>query len=163
MQFSFDITSTAKPIPPQPQLPPAEMVPHLLSQMLEMQRDQLNQILEVQKAHLHHVRAMAHDQIARWRHILGRWQEDHPELTANCKKAYPLLEKAYVKMMVTITEELAEQEEGEFESDFELQEFIDRYGMKVGQLSHILSVLGPMTEAAQQNEAAKQQQVQNPG
>ena len=42
------------------------------------------------------------------------------------------------------------------DNEFAVQEFLDRYGMKLGQLGHILSVIGPLSEAAHQNEASKQ-------
>jgi len=158
MNFQFDIASSAKPVAPQAPLAPGEVVPHLLNQILEMQREVFNQMLEVQKAHLQHVRMAAQDHVARWRHILGRWQQDNPELTDSCKKAYPILEKAYVELLTGLIGELAEQGDEALESEFAVQEFIDKNGMKIGQLSHILSVIGPLTEAAQQNEAAKQQQ-----
>jgi hypothetical protein len=157
MQFQFDIGSTSKPAPIQPQLPPVEMVPHLLNQILESQREQLGQILQVQLEHLQHVRAMAHDQVARWRNVLPRWAEEHPELAETCKNAYPLLEKAYVKLLISVVEDLAEQGEDALDNEFAVQEFIDRYGMRIGQFSHLLGIIGPMSEAAQQNEAAKQQ------
>lgn len=158
MNFQFDIGSSTKPIAPLPPLTPTEMVPELLRQILEVQREQLSQILDVQVQHLNHVRAAAQDHVARWRHILSRWQQDRPELTDICKKAYPILERAYVHMLVNAIEELAEQDDDTLENEFALQEFLDRYGMKIGQLSHILGVVGPMSEAAQQNEAARQQQ-----
>ncbi len=158
MHFQFDIASTSKPAPLQPPLPPEEMVPHLLHQMLELQRDQLGQVLEVQKAHLHHVRAASQDQVMRWRQILSRCDADYVNLMEDCKRAYPILEKAFVKVAMTLVEELAEQGDDSLDSDFAVQEFLDRYGAKLGQLSHLLGIIGPMTEAAQQNEAAKQQQ-----
>src|SRR4029079_6425280 len=128
MQFQFDIASNAKPVAPA--IPPGDVVSFLLNQMnqiLDVQREQLNQILEVQKAHLHHARSASQEQIARWRHILTRWQEDQPELTDACKKAYPILEKAYVKMAVSLIEEMADQGDDALESDFAVQEFLDRY------------------------------------
>jgi hypothetical protein len=161
MQFQFDIASNAKPVAPP--IPPGDVVAQLLNQMnqiLDIQRDQLNQMLELQRAHLQHVRAVSQEQIARWRHILGRWQDENPEMTAACKKAYPVLEKAYVQMALNLIEEMADQGDDALDSEFAVQEFLDRYGMKMGQLSHILSIIGPMSEAAQQNEAAKQQQQQ---
>ncbi len=158
MQFQFDISSTSAPRPPQPQLPPAEMVPHLLNQLLDQQRELFTQMLEVQQQHLHHVRSVAQEHIARWRHILARSQQTNPDFAESCKKAYPLLEKVYVQMLATLIEDLAEQGEDALDTEFALQEFVDRNGMKIGQLSHILGVLGPMSEAAQQNEIARQQQ-----
>src|SRR5262245_6174883 len=168
MQFQFDIASNAKPVAPP--IPPGDVVSFLLNQMnqiLDVPREQLNQMLEVQRAHLQHVRAVSQEQIARWRHILGRWQEEQPELTDSCKKAYPVLEKAYVRMAISLIEEVAEQGDDALDTDFTVQEFLDRYGMKMGQLSHILGIIGPMSEAAQQNDAARQQaqqqqQQQNP-
>src|ERR1051325_2320678 len=106
MQFQFDIASNAKPVAPP--IPPGDIVAQLLNQMnqiLDIQRDQLNQMLELQRAHLQHVRAVSQEQIARWRHILGRWQDENPEMTAACKKAYPVLEKAYVQMALKLIEE----------------------------------------------------------
>jgi hypothetical protein len=158
MQFQFDIASTSKPVQIQPHLPPAEMVPYLLNQMLELQREQFAQIQRLQQDQLQILRVMAQDQVSRWRHILPRWAAEHPELAETSKKAYPLLEKAYVKMLVGVIEEMAEQGEEALDNDFAIQEFLDRFGMKIGQFSQMLSVLGPMSEAAQQNEAARQQQ-----
>lgn len=158
MQFQFDIASTSSTPPPQPQPQGPEAVPILLYQILELQRDQLKQILDVQKEHLNHARATSHDNLARWRNLLARWEKDHPEFAEHCKKAYPLMEKAYVQMLAHLVEELTQQEDDALDSDFAIQEFLDRYGQKVGQLSHLLGIIGPLSEAAQQNEAAKQQQ-----
>ncbi len=51
-------------------------------------------------------------------------------------------------MLVGMVEELAEHGEDALDNDFSVQEFLDRYGMRVGQLSHLLSVVGPLAEAA---------------
>src|SRR5437879_3444300 len=160
MQFQFDIASSATHAPAPPQPVTAETVPDLLRQILEVQRDQLTQILEVQKEHLHHARTTAHDNLSRWRQLLTRWQDDHPEFAEHCKQAYPLMEKAYVQMLATLVEELAEHDGEALDGEFAVQEFLDRYGMKPGQLSHLISIIGPLAEAAHQNEAAKQQQQQ---
>ncbi len=161
MQFQFDIASSTGKPPTQPPPPVAETVPELLRQILEQQRGQLQQILEVQIEHLNHARAAAQDNLARWRQLLGRWQTDHPDFAGNCKTAYPVLEKAYVHLLEKMAQELVEADEDAFDSEFAIQEFIDRYGMKVGQLSHMLSIVGPLSEAAHQlDEIAKQQQQQ---
>lgn len=161
MQFQFDIASTSGlPVPsPQPITPGT--VPDLLRQILEVQREQLTQLLDVQREHLHHARTTAQDNLARWRQLLARWQDEHPAFAGHCQKAYPLMEKAYVQTLVTLVEELAEKGDDALDGDFAVQEFLDRYGMKLGQLSHLISIVGPLAEAAhQQAEAAKQQQQQ---
>ena len=156
MQFQFDVVTNSAVT--QPSLPVGpETVPDLLRQILEVQRDQLHQILEVQREHLNHARANAPDNLARWRNLLGRWQNEHPEFADQCKIAYPLMEKSYVALLANMVQELAEQGEGALDNEFSVQEFLDRYGMKLGQLSHLLSIIGPLSEAAQQNEAASKQ------
>lgn len=156
MQFQFDIASSTTNTPATPHQPTTESIPELLRLILEQQRDQLNMILDVQKEHLNHVRAMAQDSLSRWRHLLSRWQEDHPEFADQCKKAYPTMEKIYVQLLVNMAQELSEAEDDSYESEFAIQEFLDRYGMRLGQLSHLLSIIGPLSEAAHQNESAKQ-------
>lgn len=147
MQFQFNVASSANPAPPPPITP--ETVPDLLRQMLEVQREQL-----------HHARVTAQDNLARWRQLLSRWQEDHPDFAGSCQKAYPLMEKAYVQMLVTLVEEIADQDGDALDGDFAVQEFLDRYGMKLGQLSHIISIIGPLSEAAHQQEEARKHQQQ---
>lgn len=160
MQFQFDTSQQRVPPPPAPQ--PGDVTQELLRQMLEAQRDStaqqrelLTQLLAVQQEQLNHARAAAADAQARWRNLLSRWQEQHPEFSNHCRLAYPLLERAYVSMLVNMAEELAQQGDDALENDFSVQEFLDRYGMRVGQMSHLLSVLGPLAEAAAQNEQQK--------
>jgi hypothetical protein len=151
MPFQFDVVTSTTP-PPAPQAP-AETVPEILRQMLELQREQFAQLVELQREHLNQTRAAAQDALGRWRNLLARWQKDLPDLASNCKQAYPLLERAYVQMLSSLVDELAQQGEDALDTEFAVQDFLDRYGMRVGQLSHILSVIGPLAEAASQGEA----------
>jgi hypothetical protein len=161
MQFQFGIIPSATtPVPPLVPLPDA--VPDLLKMIIQQQSDLLTQMLEVQREQLHFQRAKAHDAIARWRQVLGRWEKDYPELAEHSKTAYPLVERAFIQMLSVMLAEVSEQGEDALDNEFAVQEFIDRYGMKIGQLGQLLSVMGPLNEAAQQNEAAKQQQQQAP-
>ena len=158
MHFQFDIasqtaTSTpAHPTPPPPQ--PSELNTDLLRQILELQRDQLAQILQVQRDHFALAKNMAQDNNSRWRTLLGRWQKDLPSFMDHCKKAYPILERAYVHLIASMVEEVSDKEEDDLDNEFALQDFLDRYGMRVGQLGHLVHVVGSLAEAANQNEAA---------
>jgi hypothetical protein len=158
MQFQF---STATPQVPQPIAPqqPGDATNDLLRQLVEVQReiaahqrDTLTQLLAVQQEALNQARVAAQDAQSRWKNLLSRWQGQHPEFSNQCRQAYPLLEKAYVGMLVGMVDELAQQGDDALENEFSVQEFLDRYGMKLGQLSHLLSVVGPLAEAAAQTE-----------
>jgi hypothetical protein len=157
MQFQFDVASGGTGVirPPQPQ-----SVMEVMQQLVDLhhhQFNQMNQLLELQREHLNHVRTVAQENLARWRNLLARWKDDQPELAEHCKTAYPLVERAYVQLLAGVVREVAELGDDALDNDFSLQEFLDRYGQKVGQLSHLLSIIGPLSEAAQQNEAAAKQ------
>ena len=156
MQFQFDIASTTKaPLPVQKPLTP-ESVPELLRQMLDLQRDHYAQMLELQREQLNQARAAAQDNLAPAQHVhAGRKRIRGFPITARGLSAH---ERSYVHLLASLVEELSEQGEDALDSDFAVQEFLDRFGMKIGQLSHLLGIIGPLSEAAQQNDAAKQQE-----
>ena len=144
MQFQFDVTSTTPP-PAEAELSPQEL---------------LRQILLTQREHLAHAKAIAaaNDHGARWRALLVRWKQEFPELPATCKEVLPSLEKAYGALIERVVEELREQGEDALDTDFALQDFLDRYGMRLGQLGHILNLVGPLADAATQNEEGAPQE-----
>ena len=98
MQFQVGVTSSTANFPALAQPLPGS-VPDLL-----------RQILGIQKEHLSHVKALSHDSVTRWRKLLSRWQDDHPEFAEQCKQAYPVMERTYVQLLVNLVEELARAE-----------------------------------------------------
>lgn len=161
MQFQFDISSSTNTPPVRPQPVTPETVPDLLRQMLELQREGFQQMLNLQAEHLNHVRAMTQENVARWRNLLTKRKEEHPEFGEFCQKAYPVMEKAFIQLLDTMVKDVTDQGLEGFDNEFAIQEFIDRYGMKIGQFSHLLGIIGPASEAAHQlEEIAKQQKQQ---
>jgi hypothetical protein len=145
MNFQIDVSSTPATVPADPPVP-APVIPEtvdLLRQILEVQREQL----AYQKA-----AAAAHDMTSRWRAFLARWQQDFPDLSEGCRKAMPLLERAYGRMIAELTERLNEDDDP-LDSDFALQDFLDRYGMRLAQLGTILNLVAPLAEAGPPGEA----------
>jgi hypothetical protein len=140
MHFQFEVfptlptTLTLIP-PPGPEPGPVE----LLRQLLEVQREQL----VLQRASV-----AAHDTGSRWRAFLQRWQDDFPGLPAACRGALPVLERAYITIIHELTDQLRQQGPDALDNDFALSEFLDRYGLRLGQLGTILSLVGPLAEAA---------------
>ena len=139
MHFQFEVT----PVTPLP-------VPELRA--ADAQVDLLRQILEVQKEQLKQLRA-SQDMGGRWRAFLNRWQEEFPDLATACRKALPVIERAYGKLMADLTDTVCENGCDALDSDFALQEFLDRYGMRLAQLGTILNLVGPLAEAGSQGES----------
>ena len=137
MQFQFDVTSVPTPAPANPP-------------MGNTAEELLRQILEVQREHLNHLRnaAAAQDHNARWRSLLGKWEQEFPGLTEACKAATPLVEKAYWNLLFTMVQELADNGGDTLDGDFSLQDFLDRYALKLMHLGHVLNSVGPLAEAA---------------
>ena len=130
---SMGTGSNELPTPPQPQ---AETTNDLLRQILEIQKE----IVGFQRAQI-----AAHDHGARWRAFVARWPNDFPELPELCKNAMPQLEKAYGKMILDLVERINEDSEY-LENDFGLQEFLDRYGMRLAQIGTLLNLVGPLAD-----------------
>src|SRR6516162_5364249 len=114
MNFQIDVSSALPTTPAEPPAAPAALpeTVDLLRQMLEVQREQLT----YQRA-----AAAAHDMTARWRAFLVRWKEEFPDLSENCRKAMPALERCYGQMIADLTEKI---EEDSLDNDFAVQEFL---------------------------------------
>lgn len=146
MQFQFNVSNYNQPTAVEP--PKAEPVLEsgdLLRQILEVQKQQLA-ILQQQQA--------AHDTTSRWRAFLARWREDFPDLAEFCKEVVPLLEKSYGSMIADLADHLRMNGTGALDNDFALQEFLDRYGMRLAQLGTILNLVAPLAEAGPQGESS---------
>lgn len=139
MNFQIDVSSTLSQTqiepPPQPTATPPEVV-DLLRQMLEVQREQL----AYQRA-----AAAAHDMTARWRNYLNRWQEEFPTLSEGCRRVLPHLERCYGQLISDLIEKVGEDDS--LDNEFAVQEFLDRFGMRLAQLGTILNLVGPLAEA----------------
>ena len=153
MQFQFDVTTNPNLTPNQKAAPTGEMITEILRQMLELQRQSLTQLVQIQGDLLAHTRAAAQDNLARWKNFLGRWNKEYPDFADHCKQIYPVMDRAYVHMLANMTEDLVHQADEALDNEFAVQEFLDKYGMRVSQLSHLLSIIGPLAEAATQTEA----------
>jgi hypothetical protein len=140
MHFQFDVAAKTTPTTESEQ-PVFSETTDLLRQMLELQREQV---------HLLRSLTAAHDAGSRWRAFLTRWREDFPQLPDGCKQALPILERTYGGMMSELSDHLCEQGDDALDSDFALQEFLDRYGMRLAQLGTILNLVAPLAEASTQ-------------
>ena len=138
MHFQYVVT------PPTPTLPIPPAVPTPTDTATEL----LRQLLDVQREHLGFIQTQAagQDQVGRWRAFLARWDTEFPGLGESCRKVLPQLERAYLKMIEELTQRLQEEESASLENEFALNEFLDRYGLRMSQLGTILNQICPLVE-----------------
>lgn len=143
MHFKFDVSTLQFPAmkdEPPPDATPAE----LLRLMLDVQREQLG--------HLRNL-AAAQDAGTRWRAFLARWREDFPELGSACRQVMPILERTYGKLISDLADHLMLSSADDLDNEFSLQEFLDRYGIRLAQLGTILNLVAPLAEAGSHSES----------
>ena len=147
MNFQFDVSpflTASVPATEHPPAPPSETV-DLLRQLLEVQREQLTYL---------RASAAAHDTLSRWRAFLSRWQSDFPTLGEDCRRSLPVLERTYGKLLADLSSQLSQEGDEALDTDFSLQEFLDRYGMRLAQLGTILNLVAPLAEACPPPESS---------
>ena len=144
MQSQFDVSSITSTHPTTENEPTSNVVALL------------ERILQVQQETLEHLRttAAAQDPVARWRSLLAKWTEEYPDLPHGCQQALPILERVYGAIVAGLVEELEQSGDDGLDNDFTLQEFLDRYGMRLGQLGNIVNLVGPLAEASAQSESS---------
>jgi hypothetical protein len=143
MHFQFDVSPVA--------FPSAESSPAAASEAADL----LRQILEVQREQLAYLRASAaaQDAGARWRAFVARWREDFPDLSDACRQSVPILERTYGKLIAELTEHLCQNGNDALDNEFALQEFLDRFGMRLAQLGTLLNLVAPLAEASSPSES----------
>ncbi len=145
MHSQFDIFSAGNPVPASAAPEANTTVTDLLREILEVQKQLLTQMQAT---------AAAQDAGARWRSLLARWKQDFPELPQACRRALPILERVYGTIIAGLVAELGQNGEDSLDNDFALQDFLDRYGIRLGQLGNILNLVGPLAEASSQSESS---------
>ena len=108
----------------------------------------LRQILDVQREQLQHTRqAQANaDPAARWRQFLQRYRDDFPHLPQRARRLVPRLERGYLELLDETVQQLAAEDDTQ---DFAFWEAVERATGRLGQMGMLLSVLGPLGEAAE--------------
>ena len=149
MHFQFTVAPPTTTTPAEPPAPPATESVDLLRQLLEVQREQLA---------LQRQAAAAHDNTARWKNYLSKWQRDFPELPDACRFALPILEKSYGALISDLADHLRHAGPDALENEYALAEFLERYGMRLGQLGSILSLVSFLAEASNQMQPGESTQ-----
>ncbi len=112
--------------------------------------DLLRELIEVQKTQLTLMQQTKElDNLHRWQNFLARWSDEFPNVGEHCIEALPVLEKSFVQMVDELAR-MATEEDDSIDNEFALNEFLDRYGVRLSQLGSMLNILGPIADAARQ-------------
>jgi len=76
---------------------------------------------------------------------LGQWKQANPALAHSCRKAAEALSRVQVEFLNTMTDEINQNAEGLMDSEFVLNEFVDRFGPRLAHLNGVLQVLAQLS------------------
>ena len=76
---------------------------------------------------------------------LGQWKQANPDLAHSCRKAAEALSRVQVEFLNTMTEEINHNADSLMDSDFVLNEFVDRFGPRLAHLNGVLQVLAQLS------------------
>jgi hypothetical protein len=118
----------------------------------------LRELIDVQRHQLAYLKAAheAQNTSARWQTFLARWSEEFPTIGDGCQRAFPLIERAFLRLLDELTRRVTDEDEDSLDDEFSLGEFLDRFGMRLAQLGNVLNVLGPLAEAARASTAQQE-------
>ncbi|MBA63734.1 MAG: hypothetical protein CMJ76_15375 [Planctomycetaceae bacterium] len=77
---------------------------------------------------------------------LERWKQSNPELARSCRDAVDVLSDVQNEFLQSLTNEVDENEYSLRDSDYMLQEFVDRYGPRLAHLNGVLQVLSQLAD-----------------
>jgi hypothetical protein len=117
-----------------------ELVMGLLRQMVTTQERQTKLMEEM----VHHLSSQQKQRQAE----LGQWKEQNPELADSCRKAAETLSKVQTQFLETVTEEVISSDDSLLDSEYMLNEFVDRFGPRMVHLNGILQVLAQLSSQA---------------
>ncbi|MGI8979785.1 MAG: hypothetical protein ACR2FY_11225 [Pirellulaceae bacterium] len=138
--FSIDVSADTAAEQQSSQIDANELLVMLLKQLLEGQKKEIALLTEI----THHI---AGPHKSRHQELM-KWKEAHPELADSCRGATELLGKVQEQFLCNLTTEIADSDETLVDSDFMLNEFIDRFGPRLHHLNGLLQVLSQLGSVA---------------
>ena len=85
---------------------------------------------------------------------LGKWRKDNPELAAGCRDAAETLGRVQADFLANLTNDINDNADALMDSDFLMNEFVDRFGPRLAHLNGVLQVLSQLSASHASAEAA---------
>ena len=76
---------------------------------------------------------------------LRNWKEANPVLARRCRAAAEALSQGQTEFLHSITSEVQDSYENMLDSDFVMNEFVDRYGPRLAHLNGVLQLLSQLS------------------
>ena len=76
---------------------------------------------------------------------LNSWKEANPVLASRCRSAAEALSKVQAEFLQNVTVEVNDTHEDMLDSDFVLNEFVDRFGPRLAHLNGVLQLLSQLS------------------
>src|SRR5688500_8284989 len=137
--FSIDVSANPNAEGNTTKIDANELIVGLLRHMVEGQRRELHLLEEISN---HMTAAQKQRQ-----QELGQWKEANPDLSKSCRVAAETLAKVQTQFLETITQEVFFNDENLTDSEFVLNEFVDRFGPRLAHLNAVLQVLSQLSAA----------------
>lgn len=142
--FRIDVAQSASE--PQVNQPnPAQSEMTALLHQLVVGQDRQNEILEEL------VEQMGASQRQR-ANELNQWKDANPLLSRRCRAAAEALSQVQTEFLQNLTVDVNDNYENMLDSDFVLNEFVDRYGPRLAHLNGVLQLLAQLSANPSQNQ-----------
>jgi hypothetical protein len=137
--FSIDVCTDTRTAAVSNKIDANELIVNLLKQLVEGQQQELKLLQEIT-----HWVGLSHKQRQQEIH---QWKETNPDLARSCRIATEALVKVQNDYIHKITEEAADGYETMMDSEYMLQEFIDRFGPRMAHLGGVLHMVSSLSAA----------------
>jgi hypothetical protein len=143
--FHIDVTQSAsEPIVNQPEQNQMVALLHQLVAGQDRQNELLEEMIEQMQAGQ---RQRANE--------LNQWRDANPLLARRCRTAAEALSQVQTEFLQSLTVDVNNSFEEMMDSDFVLNEFVDRYGPRLAHLNGVLQLLSQLSMATSSHEAAQ--------
>jgi hypothetical protein len=137
--FRIDVAQSAsEPKIQEPSSGSNEMV--ALLQQLVIGQDRQNELMEEMVENMHNAQRQRAGE-------LQHWKDANPLLARRCRAAAEALSKVQTEFLQTLTCEVNGSYEDMLDSDFVMNEFVDRYGPRLAHLNGVLQLLSQLSAA----------------
>ncbi len=76
---------------------------------------------------------------------LNQWKDANPQLARRCRAAAEALSQVQTEFLQNLTVDIGDNFEAMIDSDFVLNEFVDRYGPRLAHLNGVLQMLSQLS------------------